>query len=45
MSNPEERLYMTGCLKAGEKWLNENLIPVAGVAVGVALIQVHDVHF
>ena len=40
VSNPEDRLYMSGCLEAGEKWLNSNLIPVAGFAVGVALVQV-----
>jgi hypothetical protein len=35
-----EKIYTTGCLEAGEKWLEEHLIPVAGAAVGVALIQV-----
>ena len=32
--------FETGCIDAGEKWLEHNLIPVAGVAVGVALMQV-----
>ena len=34
-----------GCLPAGEKWLEVNLIPVAGVAVGVAILQVLGVCF
>lgn len=29
-----------GCLPAGEEWLERNLLVVAGVAVGVAFLQV-----
>ena len=29
-----------GCLAAGEDWLTNNLIVVAGVAVGIAFLQV-----
>ena len=29
-----------GCLMAGEEWLQTNLIVVAGVAVGIAFLQV-----
>ena len=29
-----------GCLSAGEEWLERNLLLVAGVAVGVAFLQV-----
>ena len=30
-----------GCLLAGEEWLEMNLVTVAGVAVGIAFLQVH----
>lgn len=33
-------IYTTGCLDAGKDWLNKNLIPVAAVAVGLALLQI-----
>ena len=29
-----------GCLQAGDEWLTKNLIPIAGVAVGIAFLQV-----
>ena len=29
-----------GCLSAGEEWLENNLLVVAGVAVGIAFLQV-----
>jgi hypothetical protein len=29
-----------GCVQAGEEWLEKNLLVVAGVAVGVAFLQV-----
>ena len=40
-----EAIYTDGCLKQGEKFLNENLIPVAGVVVAVALIQILGICF
>lgn len=33
-------IYDRGCLRAGEDWIERNLVPVAGVAVGVAVLQV-----
>jgi len=33
-------VYERGCLRAGEDWVEYNLIPVAGVAVGIAILQV-----
>ena len=29
-----------GCIDAGEEWLGRNVIVVAGVAVGIAFLQV-----
>ncbi|XP_013381926.1 tetraspanin-17 [Lingula anatina] len=40
-----EKIYTTGCVAAGETWLMTNLIPVAGVAVGVALLQILGICF
>ena len=31
-----------GCLMAGEEWLGDHVIVVAGVAVGIAFLQVCD---
>ncbi|XP_064620568.1 tetraspanin-5-like isoform X3 [Lineus longissimus] len=45
VSSLSEKIYTTGCLEAGEKWLEEHLIPVAGVAVGVALVQILGICF
>lgn len=39
------KIYTTGCIPAGEKWLETNLIPVAGVAVGMALLQILGIFF
>jgi len=33
-------IYTSGCIEQGEVWVNQNLIPVAGVFVGLALVQV-----
>ena len=33
-------VYDKGCLKAGEEWLERNLLLVAGIAVGIAFMQV-----
>ena len=35
-------IYDRGCLQAGEEWMEKNLIPVAGVAVAMAILQVID---
>ena len=45
--NPEQELdqqkyiYTKGCVGQFEKWLQDNLIVVAGMFVGVALLQVN----
>ena len=33
-------IYDKGCLRAGEEWVERNLVPVAGVAVAVSVLQV-----
>jgi tetraspanin-5 len=33
-------IYDKGCLRAGEEWVERNLIPVAAVAVAMAVLQV-----
>ncbi|XP_050391596.1 tetraspanin-5 isoform X1 [Patella vulgata] len=39
------KIYTLGCIPSGEKWLESNLIPVAGVAVGIALLQILGICF
>ena len=34
-----------GCVQAGEEWLEQNLVLVAGVLVGIAFMQVVHHHF
>ena len=34
-------IHTKGCVGQFEKWLQDNLIVVAGVLVGIALLQVH----
>jgi len=43
--NPGEKIYTDGCIKKGEQWLNDNLVPVAGVVVAVALLQILGICF
>jgi len=38
-------VYERGCLRAGEDWVEYNLIPVAGVAVGIAILQILGICF
>jgi hypothetical protein len=33
-------IYTEGCIPKGEAWFDRNLIPVASVAVGIAVLQV-----
>lgn len=33
-------IYTDGCIPAGEMWFEKNLIPVASVAVAIAVLQV-----
>ena len=35
-------IYDRGCLRAGEEWVERNLIPVAAVAVSVSVLQVGE---
>ncbi|XP_023715698.1 tetraspanin-5 isoform X3 [Cryptotermes secundus] len=45
-SQPGERnIFERGCLRAGEEWVEANLVPVAGVAVGVAVLQILGICF
>lgn len=41
-SDPSDVIYTSGCIEQGEVWVNQNLIPVAGVFVGLALVQVSN---
>ena len=43
-SDPSDVIYTSGCIEQGEVWVNQNLIPVAGVFVGLALVQVSNLH-
>lgn len=46
MSNaPSDVIYTSGCIDQGEIWVNHNLIPVAGVFVGLALVQILGICF
>lgn len=40
MQPGERHIYERGCLRAGEEWVETNLVPVAGVTVGVMVLQV-----
>ena len=33
-------IFDRGCLRSGEEWVERNLVPVAGVAVALAVLQV-----
>ena len=35
-------IYDRGCLRAGEEWVERNLVPVAGVTVALAVLQVNE---
>ncbi|XP_068081468.1 tetraspanin-17 isoform X2 [Anabrus simplex] len=41
----ERNIFERGCLRAGEEWVEANLVPVAGVAVGVAVLQILGICF
>jgi len=38
-------IYDRGCLIAGEEWLERNLLVVAGIAVGIAFLQILGICF
>ena len=35
-------IYDRGCLRSGEDWVKRNLVPVAAVAVALAVLQVYS---
>ncbi|KAF2886615.1 hypothetical protein ILUMI_19558, partial [Ignelater luminosus] len=39
----ERHIFERGCLRAGEEWIESNLVPVAGVTVGIMVLQNFDV--
>lgn len=41
MQTGERSIYERGCLRAGEEWLELNLVPVAGTVVSTMVLQVH----
>lgn len=41
MQPGERHIYERGCLRAGEEWIESNLVPVAAVKVGVMVLQVY----
>ncbi|XP_055679416.1 tetraspanin-17 isoform X3 [Lutzomyia longipalpis] len=41
----ERHIYERGCLRAGEDWLEGNLLPVAGVCVSVMIMQILGICF
>lgn len=41
MLQPGERhIFERGCLRAGEEWIEGNLVPVAAVTVGTMVLKV-----
>jgi len=38
-------IYERGCLRSGEDWVEKNLVPVAGVAVAVSVLQILGICF
>lgn len=40
MQTGERSIYERGCLRAGEEWLELNLVPVAGTVVSTMVLQV-----
>ncbi|ESN99860.1 hypothetical protein HELRODRAFT_83813 [Helobdella robusta] len=40
-----DQIYTTGCIDSGEVWVNHNLLPVAGVFIGLALVQILGICF
>lgn len=43
MQPGERHIFERGCLRAGEEWLESNLVPVAAVKVGIMVLQVQYV--
>lgn len=40
MQTGERSIFERGCLRAGEEWLELNMVPVAGAAVSTMVLQV-----
>lgn len=40
MQPGERHIFERGCLRAGEEWIEGNLVPVAAVKVGIMVLQV-----
>jgi len=38
-------IYDRGCLRSGEEWVERNLVPVAAVAVALAVLQILGICF
>jgi len=38
-------IYDRGCLRSGEDWVKRNLVPVAAVAVALAVLQILGICF
>jgi len=38
-------IYDRGCLRSGEEWVERNLVPVAAVAVALAVMQILGICF
>lgn len=44
MQPGERHIFERGCLRAGEEWIESNLVPVAAVKVGIMVLQVDLLH-
>lgn len=44
MQPGERSIFERGCLRAGEEWLELNLVPVAGAVVCTMVLQVSCLH-
>lgn len=42
MQPGERHIFERGCLRAGEEWIESNLVPVAAVKVGIMVLQVNN---
>lgn len=42
---PEQTIFTTGCMDKAQHWLDKNLVPVAAVSVGVAVVQILGICF
>lgn len=40
-----DKIYNKGCVDAAQMWLDQNLVIVAAVAVGVAVVQILGICF